>query len=215
MSDFLSNLIARSFADNPAIRPRLASRFEPSTAESFSEANADEPARTADQTAPSVQPASTSPKMIAPEPQETVKPAADAAINSTGENQAWHPNESKASVEAMETPAPRSDGRSKIGFNEKKKVVPTTVAIDEKCHGHAAKTETFEEPVKQPAFCSLRENSALRVEPRPAPPVIQVTIGRVEVRAVQSAVPAPKPSKPAPPKLSLDDYLQRREGSPR
>lgn len=49
--------------------------------------------------------------------------------------------------------------------------------------------------------------------PRPAEaPTIQVTIGRIEVRATPPVAPVPKP-RPASPKLSLDDYLcQRNEG---
>lgn len=42
-------------------------------------------------------------------------------------------------------------------------------------------------------------------------PTIQVTIGRIEVRAVkQTAAKRPKPKGPAP--MSLDDYLKRRNG---
>jgi hypothetical protein len=39
-------------------------------------------------------------------------------------------------------------------------------------------------------------------------PVVRVTIGRIEVRAVHQSAPVPKPAKPALPKLSLDDYLR-------
>jgi hypothetical protein len=46
----------------------------------------------------------------------------------------------------------------------------------------------------------------------PAEPVVQVTIGRIEVRAVQPSPPsrlrAPRPR----PKLSLSDYLRERDG---
>jgi translation initiation factor IF-2 len=48
----------------------------------------------------------------------------------------------------------------------------------------------------------------------PAAPVVEVTIGRIEVRAV--AAPAARPSvaerQPAPTPLSLAEYLRRREG---
>ena len=49
---------------------------------------------------------------------------------------------------------------------------------------------------------------------KPVQPTIQVTIGRVEVRAVTPPAPPAKPPRPAPaPSLALDDYLkQRREG---
>jgi len=53
---------------------------------------------------------------------------------------------------------------------------------------------------------------AVRPESRRMPPTIQVTIGRVEVRAVQ---PPPAPLPPPisrPPELTLDDYLKSREG---
>ncbi|WP_028580788.1 hypothetical protein [Desulfogranum japonicum] len=48
----------------------------------------------------------------------------------------------------------------------------------------------------------------------PAQPTIQVTIGRVEVRAVKPPAAPPQVPRPAPtPSLALDDYLkQRREG---
>lgn len=44
-------------------------------------------------------------------------------------------------------------------------------------------------------------------------PVIQVTIGRVEVRAASSPVPAAAKERSTPPVMSLDEYLRRR--SPR
>jgi hypothetical protein len=45
-------------------------------------------------------------------------------------------------------------------------------------------------------------------------PVVNVSIGRIEVRAVPSAVPAPHPRATAP-RLTLDDYLDRRNGKTR
>jgi hypothetical protein len=45
----------------------------------------------------------------------------------------------------------------------------------------------------------------------PSEPVVHVTIGRVEIRAVP-APPAPKRAAPTKPALSLSDYLQRRGG---
>jgi hypothetical protein len=45
---------------------------------------------------------------------------------------------------------------------------------------------------------------------------VQITIGRVEVRAVAAADrPAPRPAKQAAPRLTLDDYLRQRSGGGR
>jgi hypothetical protein len=46
-------------------------------------------------------------------------------------------------------------------------------------------------------------------------PTIQVTIGRIEVRATQSAPPPGPRSRPAQPATSLDEYLRRRGGGAR
>ena len=51
------------------------------------------------------------------------------------------------------------------------------------------------------------------VKPQAAP-TIQVTIGRVEVRATPLP-PSSKPRRPAPPVMSLDEYLQQRAGGDR
>lgn len=50
----------------------------------------------------------------------------------------------------------------------------------------------------------------------PKPPTIQVTIGRIEVRAVAMPPPqAPRSRKKSQPSLSLDDYLKQRSGDQR
>lgn len=44
------------------------------------------------------------------------------------------------------------------------------------------------------------------------PPIVRVTIGRIDVRAVpEAAAPKRKVSKTIPPRLTLDDYLQQRK----
>lgn len=48
-----------------------------------------------------------------------------------------------------------------------------------------------------------------------AAPLIRVTIGRVEVRAILSPPPAPRPTIRPSPTLSLEDYLKQREGGKR
>jgi hypothetical protein len=55
-----------------------------------------------------------------------------------------------------------------------------------------------------------RKAAGERPRPPDSRPVIHVTIGRVEVRAVQ---PQPAPQRPAPPrpKLTLEEYLRQRD----
>jgi hypothetical protein len=63
-----------------------------------------------------------------------------------------------------------------------------------------------------PAAAPRRGAPPAREPAPPAPPPVQVSIGRVDVRAVfepPAQEPAPAPS--AEPAVSLDDYLQRRD----
>lgn len=59
---------------------------------------------------------------------------------------------------------------------------------------------------------TVEENMPVWVRPAApaAEPVIQVTIGRIEVRATPAAAPAPRPRPAASPAMSLEEYLRRR-----
>ena len=70
----------------------------------------------------------------------------------------------------------------------------------------------------------VQQHDLPRLEPAVPPPTaplttqapestIKITIGRVDVRAIMPASPAPRPAPARPsPSLSLEDYLKRREG---
>ena len=58
-----------------------------------------------------------------------------------------------------------------------------------------------------------RRESLHVAAPTPAP--VQISIGRVEIRAVQAPANKPRAVGPAAPRLSLDDYLQQRNGAAR
>ncbi len=45
----------------------------------------------------------------------------------------------------------------------------------------------------------------------PSETVVQVSIGRIDVRAAQPAAPERRPARPSGPRLTLTDYLKRRE----
>lgn len=72
------------------------------------------------------------------------------------------------------------------------------------------------QPVAQHPVMVLARSQSAEVARRaqtaaPAPAPVQITIGRVEVRAASGAPErAPRPTGPAAPRLSLDDYLRQR-----
>jgi hypothetical protein len=72
-----------------------------------------------------------------------------------------------------------------------------------------------------PQAAAQREWAASPEQPlvareQPAPPTIHVSIGRIEVRAVTAPAPQQqRPAAPAPPKLSLDEYLRAQNGAKR
>src|ERR1039458_263580 len=206
MSDFLSNLIARSSAAQRAIQPRLPSRFESPAAGQFTEVQSSAPATTPAQMEPGISPAS---KSFATDQPTIGEPIANAAPGSAAAKKAAHTNE------ATTISTSHSDDASEAGSSTKKTVVPSSAAIGQKKQGDIKPLQSFQQPSERPAFQARRQNSFSPNEPRPSAPAIHVTIGRVEVRAIQSAAPKPKPAKPAPPKLSLDDYLQKRDGGAR
>jgi hypothetical protein len=71
----------------------------------------------------------------------------------------------------------------------------------------------------EPRHVPRRERQAAardaKIERAEVAPTINVTIGRVEVRATQGTPPAPRRAETAAPRMSLDDYLRRRNGEVR
>jgi hypothetical protein len=219
MKDFLANLIARSFADTPAIQPRMPSLFESAAADPFTEVQSSAPtaapvASKSSANSPEILKAtlaSTQPT-IAQQPANATDPVAEERQFQTDE--AGHEH-------TVTTPSPRPSGERAgvrgFEFETKGHFTPAISSPDRENLGSGSikqLPQTFSEPR---AAHSKRRNSFPPVEPRSSAsaPVIHVTIGRVEVRAIQSVAPVPKSAKPAPPKLSLDDYLRKRDGGSR
>jgi hypothetical protein len=212
MSDFLSNLISRSFADAPAIQPRLTSLFEVGVAGPLAESQLvlEPTAETKmsgsmDAVAPPLAqtvsiPRDQNPDRV-PQPVNQLPPAknsettiAPAPISEPSRSQAIFET---GAIEPVATQTP-------LAKSEKKFSSPATRPVSP-----APEAKHFSETNR-----STRRRSPLAQfePPTTGGPTINVTIGRVEVRAIQSPAPAPKPARPAPPKLSLDDYLQKRGG---
>ncbi len=77
------------------------------------------------------------------------------------------------------------------------------------------RSERSEPRVDESRPTAISERRALSDTPHAPPaPTIQVTIGRIEVRA-ESPQPLPRRATPAAPRLTLDEYLRRRNGGDR
>jgi len=75
--------------------------------------------------------------------------------------------------------------------------------------------EAQESPTSRRTEAEARTSHQHGSEPMSSRPVVRITIGRVEVRAVMPpAPPVQTPVAPAP-KLSLDEYLRQHSGKPR
>jgi hypothetical protein len=177
VSDFLSNLIARSFTDTAVIQPRVPSLFEPTAIEFLDE-----------------------PQALTP---TTAKPETIA-----------HPNvpPSVSRSSPIQRPSGRTEGMRKRRLETSKVIVPVDSFRDEE--KDADHKEHASEASSEPRPIQSRGRKVFSLVEKPSstsPPIIRVTIGRVEVRAIQSSAPMPKAAKPPLPKLSLQEYLRKRE----
>jgi hypothetical protein len=211
MRDFLANLIARSFTDAPVIQPRVPSLFETTADEFPGERQSPTPATGAHEA-------------IAPTPVPKSSPRGETAITKSVANgpealaegflpKSDTPAHEKPPVIAQ-TPRPNVEAAEvgKVEVKTNKATIPEDSFRDgEKDAGNKrGVSESFSEPLaiqhrRRKGFSPLEQRSSTSA------PIIRVTIGRVEVRAIHPPAPVPKSVKPAAPRLSLEDYLRKRE----
>ena len=74
-----------------------------------------------------------------------------------------------------------------------------------------------EPPARIEPMAATLEDRGRREESRPqtSPQTIQVTIGRIEVKATSPATRAPRPERKGAHVMSLDDYMRQRAGGGR
>lgn len=87
----------------------------------------------------------------------------------------------------------------------------TEAASSLRAHETAAAGGVFAQPRTTRSTETTANEQAASTETVEAAPVINVTIGRVEIRAVQTPAAPRKPGAAAPP-MNLDDYLRSRAG---
>jgi hypothetical protein len=222
MSDYLANLAARALNSAEVLQPRLPSRFGPAPGagglglDTLESEEAQEqgapgvpvpapppelPQRAADLRLPLDLPRPGDPAsgrrvtgqaaLLAPAPDG---PAAVPAVPAAPEGSGREPYRG-AMGEPGDVPSPTlPEGQDRAPAPSPASTGQTAITIV----AHAVPRRTPEEPAA-PGEASASE------------PVIRVTIGRIDVRAVMPfPAPAPRPAAPAAPPPSLEEYLRKR-----
>lgn len=206
MSDFLTSLAARTLGQSPIVAPRLPSRFEPEAGDrgiSFEDIadareSAGRPRRTdIGPTIPEISPV-VQRRNAGSEPPQAANPAVFAGRVSevsptktyAGKSQRHDPNPEVGSdlrSGRAKADAERTKTRTSMNPSPARGVLPATVRPMER-----------------------QSNAALSRHETAVAPAIHVTIGRVEVRAIQRPEPArPARREPEEKRFSLGDYLRQ------
>jgi hypothetical protein len=233
MSDFLTRLAERQMSDAPGVAPRLPPRFAPaepappavealpqprplvvaSPVASLLEPAAVHPVEPrADSPAAVEQPPSTAERRAReiPLPPDRAATSAEQAVVLTPDGRPASIDEPL--VAERRTPPPPSDHLPREPRAERRDEMRATSDLVPPSPRHPIPEPTVLVR-RPPAVMPATRRRSERVEPTPVsaePPVVTVTIGRVEVRAI---VPPPAPERPKADvrkALSLEDYLERR-----
>jgi hypothetical protein len=210
MSHFLARLVDRARGTALRVEPVIASRFAPTPiVESASEVETPPPQRRDQQ--PTAEEKSSPRAIVQREP-----PAekAESTIGRESEESSLPPSPGKLLV-PMEMSAVDSTvfvGRLKSD-DRPVPAVKNGVVRKNSFTASAAKRPRSAAPV--PTTLRYFEDRPLRPDESPEqPPIVRVTIGRIDVRATPLAAPSRKSPTRSEPKLTLDAYLKaRREGT--
>lgn len=213
MSDYLSNLIARSFNQREIIQPRLLSRFErpqqsgEPVVEQILELEREDRALQ-------------SPRVSLSSPRETLKanflsqpPTSDLLPSSPTQPIARESVAPSTPTEQKFTPAQIVQQRFVEQVSVSKDAHATANPQSESPFLPKRIAPRQTPPVIQPQIVSLPESVTSSVPiAKTEPPTVNVTIGRVEVRAIAPSSPPRQSPKPPTPNLSLEDYLRSGNG---
>ena len=196
MSDFLTNLIARSFTASREIQPRLPSRFEfaPTT-----DLPMDSPPSVRAVKSPVASPSLVVEEAVTGE----TPPAPKSELPRTATRSSLQP----VAETEIDRPSPLPANENQVVLMSSTRTLATST-----------KTESLLPPPPSQPLARLpftkSPNPSKQRAPAPATaldaePRIVVSIGRVEVRAIHTPPVAQPVARPFQPKLSLDDYLRR------
>lgn len=211
MSDYLSNLLARSFNQTEMLQPRLASLFESlSTAgETITESSLELESQSRELQLPQTEPSPSVPTLATSSPPQSVRPdlppiptqvvAEDVLV-------------SQISIEQQPTPEPTNP---QIAIYQVTGSLESRPFADSQSLPLATQRQSLDStpPVIPTQLVPLSAPATTAIPSiKPEPPTIRVTIGRIDVRAIASPTPPRQAPKPNIPKLSLEDYLKSRNG---
>ena len=234
MSGYLTNLLARSRGTAEVMRPRIASMFEPVQPEApvTPEAQPKHTAQEREEDAPEMETRIVTLEAPQHKPLDHERPEAPAEIEQRVERKEEEtsqdplPTTVRAQVQAA-APAPHARPVASTPLQptkpeRKANLLPTAPPAREEVR------VVKEAAGAPPRYPTAREQAPLTPPPRrprfePMPPVqkavssepeVHVTIGRLEVRAVNESA-SRKKERPASTVMSLADYLKSRAGGGR
>lgn len=217
MNDYLTNLISTNLNLATTLQPRVAALFEPASSVELNAGELETYERARNET---VTPTALNETRDAP-PMPLVVVERDArseALPKARADSSRALDETTAAPRALEAKlransvTPRSAAAAELTPRVEASVPTSSRAASEP--SREANASTSESPraiVVRPQMKTVVEAAPIEPQEPAPPPVIRVTIGRVEVRAVQVPVPIPPKKKDEPSKMSLEEYLKGRE----
>lgn len=128
------------------------------------------------------------------------------------------PHSAARSGERLAEASPRQPSRANADTTQRTSIsVPQAARADTAAHPAPAPSAPTPAPTHLTRIAARRQAAPPQPAPRPAArelPPVEVTIGRIEVRAMTTAPhPSSPPSSATAPRLGLDQYLRDRGGS--
>ena len=214
MSDYLSNLVARSFSRTGAIQPRLGTLFEPrqSLGESLEEQSLElEENRVfySPRSAPPLPSQPLEPDPLPPLPENLLSISTQTKEDTPPISAELQRPTPELTVQQISTEQVTESVKPLLETSPPRNSVviqPQIVPVSER-------SLPLTSPIHQSQLVPLPDPAAASMPTaKTEPPTIQVTIGRVEVRAIAPPPSPRQPPQPSVPKLSLEDYLKSRSG---
>jgi hypothetical protein len=223
VTDFLTSLAARSLGQETIVQPRLRALFEPVGSIEAEPTGLEQEVETVAEPPPTRRRSSPrgSELAVAPPPAvRTEAPSQETGAPETGS--AVSEPRAPAGPRSLEAPEHDSPKRERDPPAVEVRSAPrrpapspvTPISRDERPVGL---TPARVAPAVRPAEAGsraasarlVRRNPTVLVDVEPQAPIVRVTIGRVDVRAVVTPPQPPRESPSKPRRMTLDEYLAR------